>query len=56
MSSKSVHPSRNRTLPTKTRIAIAISAAIAIPAQAFAAEIVLPRIDVVGQGDEAIGK
>ncbi len=56
MSSTFLHPSANRSAMTKTRIAMAVAAAIAIPAQAFAAEIELPRIDVIGQGDEAITK
>jgi Fe(3+) dicitrate transport protein len=40
----------------KTRLALAVALALAFPAQLLAAEVELPRIDVVGEGGEAIAR
>lgn len=38
----------------RTRLALAIALALNLPAHALAAEVALPRIDVVGKGEQAI--
>lgn len=40
----------------KARLALAVAVALSLPSQGIAAEVELPRIDVVGEGEEAIAK
>lgn len=40
----------------KTRLALAIALAMNLPLQALASEVALPRIDVVGKGEQAVTK
>ncbi len=40
----------------KTKLALAVALALSFPAQVLAADLELPRIDVVGEGGEAIAK
>jgi Fe(3+) dicitrate transport protein len=41
---------------TRTRLALAVAVALNFPAQVLAADVELPRIDVVGEGGEAIAR
>ena len=43
---------RHTALLRKTRLALAIATVLGIPVKALAAEIELPRIDVVGEGEQ----
>ena len=47
---------RHTALLRKTRLALAVATVLGIPAKALAAEIELPRIDVVGEGEQAVAK
>ncbi|MBI5937154.1 MAG: TonB-dependent siderophore receptor [Betaproteobacteria bacterium] len=56
MNSKTHKQYRRAKAVIKTRLALAVVAALHIPIQTLAAEVELPRIDVVGEGEQAIAK
>lgn len=41
---------------TQTKLAMAVAVALNLPAQGMAAQVELPRIDVISGGEEAIAK
>lgn len=56
MKSRTHTPPRNVRRMNKTKLALALTAALSFPLQPLAAEIELPRIDVVGEDEQAVAK
>jgi len=56
MKSRTHTPPRNVRRMNKTKLALALTAALAFPLQPLAAEIELPRIDVVGEDEQAVAR